>query len=112
MSREAPAEPPSLEATQRELESARQQLADLQALLDELPGIFERKFEQRLQPFLERQRLLAEDNRALRERIQGLLAPAAAEPVDTRGPTLPAVQHFNRPRASSQRLSGSDDRVA
>jgi len=127
LSREGPAEPPSLEATQRELERTREQLAELQALLDELPGIFERKFEQRLQPFMERQRLLAEENLALRERIQRVVAPAPAEPApspehqgtagagtaeEARGPSLPAVQRFNRLRAASRRLKDSDDRVA
>jgi hypothetical protein len=109
------------------LERTREQLAELQALLDELPGIFERKFEQRLQPFVERQRQLAEENLALRERIQRVLAPAPAEPAaspghqgtagagtggEARGPSLPAVQRFNRLRAASRRLKGSDDRVA
>ena len=37
-------------------------LAELEALLAELPGIFERKFSQRLEPILERQRLLSADN--------------------------------------------------
>jgi len=46
------------------------QLAELDQLILDLPGIFERKFAQRLQPLLESQRLLSEDNHALREHLQ------------------------------------------
>jgi hypothetical protein len=53
-------------------------LAELEQLIVDLPGIFERKFAQRLQPLLERQRLLSDDNHALRERLQLVLPPAQA----------------------------------
>jgi D-mannonate dehydratase len=58
------------------LEQSLGQLAELDQLIVELPGIFERKFAQRLQPLLERQRLLSEDNHALREHLQRVLPPA------------------------------------
>ena len=68
------------------------QLAELDQLIVDLPGIFERKFAQRLQPLLERQRLLSEDNQALREHLQRLLPPAregqarlGPRPADPRG---------------------------
>jgi hypothetical protein len=58
------------------LEQSLGQLAELDQLIVDLPGIFERKFAQRLQPLLERQRLLSEDNHALREYLQLGLPPA------------------------------------
>jgi hypothetical protein len=59
-----------LAAARQELEQGLAQLAELDQLIVDLPGIFERKFAQRLQPLLERQRLLSDDNHALRERLQ------------------------------------------
>ena len=51
----------ALTDTERRLAEAQQQIAELEALLEEIPEIFERKFEQRLQPVLERQsQLLAQ----------------------------------------------------
>ena len=78
----SPAQAPSpelaaaLAAARQELEQSLGQLAELEQLIVELPGIFERKFAQRLQPLLERQRLLSEDNHALREHLQLGLPPA------------------------------------
>jgi hypothetical protein len=68
----------ALASTERKLAEARLQIAELEALLDEIPEIFERKFEQRLQPVLERQELLLNDNAELRQQIQ-LLAPVPGE---------------------------------
>ncbi|WP_399211363.1 MULTISPECIES: hypothetical protein [unclassified Synechococcus] len=103
-----------MEAAQRELAASQHQLAELQALLDELPEIFERKFEQRLQPFLERQRLLAEENIELRDRLQRQLpSPPTETGAASRGePSLPAVQPLHRLQAATQRLMGPNDRVA
>ncbi len=114
MSPEGPAEHQSLEAAERELAASQHQLAELQALLDELPEIFERKFEQRLQPFLERQRLLAEENIELRDRLQRQLpSPPTETGAASRGePSLPAVQPIHRLQAATQRLMGPNDRVA
>ncbi|MCX5945567.1 MAG: hypothetical protein NTZ53_09795 [Cyanobacteria bacterium] len=67
---------PALAAARQELEQSLGQLAELEQLIVDLPGIFERKFAQRLQPLLERQRLLSDDNHALRERLQLALPPA------------------------------------
>ena len=54
-----------LQALTKELENAQAELHSLQELLEEIPEIFERKFEQRLQP------LLAE-NQALRQQLRQL----------------------------------------
>lgn len=58
---------------QRELEQARGQLTDLEGLLGELPRIFESKFQERLQPVLEQQRLIAEENQELLEKVRHVL---------------------------------------
>jgi hypothetical protein len=48
-------------------------LFEVEQLLEDLPGIFERKFEQRLQPVLDRQQLLIEENQRLRAQVERLL---------------------------------------
>ena len=62
----------ALASAERKLAEARLQIAELEALLEELPDIFERKFEQRLQPVLERQERLLNDNTDLCQQIQML----------------------------------------
>ncbi|MFZ4803461.1 MAG: hypothetical protein ACOYLI_02235 [Synechococcus lacustris] len=62
-------------ATRLELEQEQSQarLAELESLLEELPGIFERKFQQRLEPVLDRQQLLIDENERLRALVERLL---------------------------------------
>lgn len=69
-----------LSTCQQDLERTRRQLADLEELIRDLPQIFERKFHQRLQPLLDQQQLLAQDNHALREQARRLLPPAPPPP--------------------------------
>ena len=57
----------------RELEA---QLDDYEALLAELPELFERKFQQRLEPLLERYRLLARTQTLLHSSTPPLLKAA------------------------------------
>jgi hypothetical protein len=54
---------------QKELQAARDELEAMQALLSDLPEIFERKFQSRLEPILEQQHRLLEDNAALRQQL-------------------------------------------
>jgi hypothetical protein len=68
----------SLATAERRLAEARLQISELEALLEDLPEIFERKFSQRLQPVLDRQEQLLADNRTLHQQIQRL-APAPGE---------------------------------
>jgi hypothetical protein len=56
----------------RELEAAHNELNALQDMLEELPAILERKFQQRLRGLLEQQALLIARNEALRERLPAL----------------------------------------
>ncbi|MCP9917106.1 hypothetical protein [Cyanobium sp. ATX 6F1] len=70
-------QPSAREALLRDLEATRHQVAELETLLAELPAIFERKFQQQLQPVQERTRLLAEEHQALREQARFALQGAA-----------------------------------
>ncbi|MFM7651616.1 MAG: hypothetical protein ACKO5M_01620, partial [Vulcanococcus sp.] len=80
-----PAPPPAapsaesvrLALTEQQLSEARQRLAEMEGLLRDLPEIFERKFQQRLQPLLERHDRLLEDNQQLRQQMRQLTATNA-----------------------------------
>lgn len=78
-------QPTTREVLLRELEATRHQVAELETLLAELPAIFERKFQQQLQPVQERTRLLAEEHQALREQAHFALQGA----VDGQSAQLP-----------------------
>ncbi len=56
------ARPPSadVEALRTKVMELEQQIRDYETLIGELPDLFERKFQQRLEPLLERYRLLAQ----------------------------------------------------
>ena len=90
-----------LEAIQRQLADTRQHIAELEALIGELPEIYERKFEQQLQPLLEQERLLLQQNLLLRDQLLRALpghgaqlllppsqakAPVSPSPVPVSGP--------------------------
>jgi len=51
------------------LQDTRRRIAALEALLGELPELFESRFRQRLQPLLDQQRLLLQDNADLRQQL-------------------------------------------
>ena len=59
-----------------ELERTRRDNEQLQALLEELPEIFERKYQQRLEPLLEHQYRLLEDNALLMDQLRLLQSGA------------------------------------
>lgn len=101
-----------LEAVQRELEAARGQLTDLEGLLGELPQIFESKFQERLQPMLEQQRLIAEENEDLLEKVRHVLGsgdppggrpalPAGRSEDPSEPPTAPGTSRASKDAASS-----------
>jgi hypothetical protein len=77
-----PAADPALAAAnrrlERELAEVQEEVGALEELLEELPAIFERKFQQRLVAVLEERRRLEADNRALRSQLRAL-APGAAD---------------------------------
>ena len=87
-----------LEAIQRQLADTRQHMGELEALIGDLPGIYERKFAQQLQPLLEQERLLLQQNLLLRDQLQRALprtasrlqAPAPGKTPDGQGQVLGA----------------------
>lgn len=98
----------------RELAACREELASMRALLNDLPQIFEGKFETRLEPLLEQKQRLLEGNQDLREQLRQL-QPAASEAVA--GQLMPAADPplapSNRPQAWGRSLRhafGLDDR--
>ena len=81
---------PSAELTSdldSELQAAREELHALHELLEQLPAIFERKFQQRLQVALRDQRRLLGENQALRHQLAGVLPPGPL-PVGQASPRL------------------------
>ena len=77
-----------------------QVLADYEALLGELPELFERKFQQRLDPLMERYRLLAKAQEMLGEPALPLLEEPS-KPL-TRKP-IPFLDRWRQNRDNSQR---------
>ena len=69
---------PEAQQLEMELAAAREELKALHEMLEDLPEIFERKFQQRLATVLEHQKHLLDDNQALRERLYSL-NPAASD---------------------------------
>ena len=92
---EAPPEAPNLRelrAVERELATALAEITSLNELLEDIPEIFERKFQQRLQP------LLAE-NQALRHHLRQLQAsPTNVKATELLPPVKPS--RADRPRLS------------
>ncbi|QNJ33145.1 hypothetical protein SynPROS91_02811 [Synechococcus sp. PROS-9-1] len=54
-----------------------QQVRDYETLLSELPDLFERKFQQRLEPLLERYRLLAQAQHLMAAPPEAEIVPLA-----------------------------------
>ena len=77
-----------------------QVLADYEALLGELPELFERKFQQRLDPLMERYRLLAKAQEMLGEPALPLLEEPS-KPL-TRKP-IPFLDRWRQKRDNAQR---------
>ena len=90
-----------LELQRQALAETRERIAAMEALLEELPALFEAKFGERLQPLLEQQQRLLSQNADLRQQLlllQGssptrpslrLLSPDDGEPptAASAGPT-------------------------
>jgi hypothetical protein len=66
-------------ARRAELEATRRQIEAYQALLQEVPTVFERKFRERMQAVLERNREIAAESQLLREQLSGALPPALGD---------------------------------
>ena len=88
----------ALRARIDELESV---VADYEALLNELPELFERKFQQRLDPLMERYRLLARAQQLLGEPA----LPLIEEPSKPLMRPVPFLERWRQRRGNSQRQS-------
>ena len=84
----------SAQQLERELARTREELQAMQALLEDLPSVFENKFRQRLQPLLEQQQRLLSENTVLRQHLHQL------QPGVGTGPHQPVLlpQQQERPR--------------
>ena len=98
-----------------ELAAARDELKALHEMLEDLPEIFERKFQQRLATVLEHQKHLLADNQALRDRLYSLNPAAADGPPPGSGrpqpllvPTVARKQGWGQALKRALRLGGPD----
>jgi hypothetical protein len=94
-----------LELQRQALADTRARIAAMEALLEELPGIFEAKFRERLQPLLDQQQLLLSQNSDLR---QQLLLLQSSAPSKRRLRLLPLPGRRAEP-AGQEALSPGDD---
>lgn len=76
-----------------ELEATRRQIEAYQTLLQEVPTVFERKFRERLQPVLQRNREIAAESLRLREQLSMVLPPSP----EAKATALPAGLRNTRP---------------
>lgn len=86
-----------------ELQAAREELHALHELLEELPAIFERKFQQRMKAALQDQRQLLSENQELRRSLAALL-PGASVPVASPPPRLMLPPALERASSLGQTL--------
>lgn len=63
-------------STLEELEAARNQLANYQSLLKDLPELYERKFEERLRPIRDQNQALSQEGAVLRKQLDRALSAA------------------------------------
>jgi hypothetical protein len=107
---------PEAQQLEMELAAARDELKALHEMLEDLPEIFERKFQQRLATVMEHQKHLLDDNQALRERLYSL-NPAAADGPPPPGsgrpqplllPTVARKEGWGQALKKALRLGGPD----
>ncbi|QNI75001.1 hypothetical protein [Synechococcus sp. NOUM97013] len=94
--READPEVDALRARIDELETI---VNDYEVLLEALPDLFERKFQQRLEPLLERYRLLARAQQLLGEADLPLIEQPERQASDNR---LPMLERWRQTRSRGQ----------
>jgi len=93
---------------ERELADIQEEVAALQEMLQELPTIFERKFQGRLLRVLDHQHSLEGENRALRKRLLEI-APGSENdplPMRPRGLLPPAIRTNLKQRVEAGDRSG------
>jgi hypothetical protein len=85
---------PDAQHLEMELAAVRDELKALQEMLEDLPEIYERKFQQRLATVMEHQKHLLDDNQSLREIVKG-----GGRPMTTPPPPPPSALKPTRPAA-------------
>ncbi|WP_216900410.1 hypothetical protein [Synechococcus sp. CCY 9618] len=102
---------PDPQQLEMELAAARDELKALHEMLEDLPEIFERKFQQRLTTVMEHQKHLLADNQALRDRLYSLSPGDADGPGSGRGqprllPTVERKKGWGQALKRALRLEG------
>lgn len=104
---------PDAQQLEMELAAARDELKALHEMLEDLPEIFERKFQQRLATVMEHQKHLLADNQALRDRLYSLNPAEADGPPPGSGrpqplllPTVARKQGWGQALKRALRLGG------
>ena len=105
---------PGAQQLEMELAAARDELKALHEMLEDLPEIFERKFQQRLATVMEHQKHLLADNQALRDRLYSLnpaaadaAPPGAGRPQPLLLPTVARKPGWGQALRRALRLGGS-----
>lgn len=106
---------PDAQQLEMELAAARDELKALHEMLEDLPEIFERKFQQRLATVMEHQKHLLADNQALRDRLYSLNPAAVDGPPPGSGrpqplllPTVARKQGWGQALKRALGLGGPD----
>jgi hypothetical protein len=106
---------PDAQQLELELAAARDELKALHEMLEDLPEIFERKFQQRLATVMEHQKHLLADNQALRDRLYSLnpaaadaAPPGAGRPQPLLLPTVARKPGWGQALRRALRLGGPD----
>jgi len=94
---------------ERELTDVLEEVAALQEMLEEIPSIFERKFQGRLQQLLDHQHSLEGENRALRKRLLAIAPGSEADPLPLRprGLLPPAIRSTEKQPGEAGNGSGN-----
>ena len=90
---------PEVEALRARIDELEAIVHDYEGLLEALPDLFERKFQQRLEPLMERYRLLARAQQLLGEADLPLLEQRSSKTSDTR---LPLLERWRQARSRDQ----------
>jgi hypothetical protein len=101
------------DSLQRELAACREELASMRSLLDDLPQMFESKFEARLQPLLEQKQRLQAGNQGLRDQLSQLqpgAGPMAGQLMPAAGPPSTPTSRRQAWRRGLRHAFGLGDR--
>ena len=90
---------PEVEALRARIDELEAIVHDYEELLEALPDLFERKFQQRLEPLMERYRLLARAQQLLGEADLPLMEQRERQASDTR---LPLLERWRQARSRDQ----------